>query len=417
MRTAQPLPVLVAAALVLVAPSAPAQDLVVRVAAYNAEDIRTSDIASEHQPRLDRIAETIQRLRPNILLLSEIAYDQAGGFRHAEDSAAGEIPDGVAPGQNAARFVDRFLSRPQARGLEPIEYQTWMPPVNTGEPSGFDLDRSGSTARTWPSPSPANPDGSPAAQTPEQREFGNDAWGFGTFPGQYGMALLVDPRFEILHDHIRTYRLFRWKDLPGSAQPTAPDGTPWYDQAAWDAFRLSSKTLASVPIRLPNDQIVYCVISHPTPPAFDGPESRNKLRNRDEIRLLRAYLDNEPWLTDDHGDPGGLPPGAIAIVLGDLNADPTGGSSIGDPIAHLLASPALGPDPAPVSEIEVERLDPSDTARFGLRVDYVLPGRALGVVRTGIWREPADQHRAAPSDHFTVWAEFVVPSTNTPAGT
>jgi hypothetical protein len=225
------------------------------------------------------------------------------------------------------------------------------------------------------------------------------------------MALLVDPRFEIFHDQIRTYRLFRWKDLPGAAPPRV-EGTDWYTPEAWDDLRLASKTLAAVPVRLPNDQVVYCVLSHPTPPAFDGPEGRNKLRNRDEIRLLRAYLDNEPWLTDDHGDPGGLPPGAHAIVLGDLNADPKDGSSIGNPIAHLLGSRALGPDPVPTSHAAIDGLDPTDTARFGLRVDYVLPGKDLRVLRSGIWRSAATEENVPPSDHFPVWAEIVVPDTN-----
>lgn len=394
------LPTVAAALLALLTGPAGAQDLAIRVATYNVEDVRTADLLADDHPRLARIAETIQRLRPNILLLNEVAYDPP-----PEDA-----PD-AAPGRNAQRFVERHLAIPQAPGLQPIRYQAWMPPVNTGIPSGHDLDRSGQSVRTPPPADPARPDGSPPPQTPEQRAYGNDAFGFGTFPGQYGMALLVDARFEILHDQIRTYRLFRWKDLPGAAPPRAEDAD-WYTSEAWDDLRLASKTLAAVPVRLPNDQVVYCVLSHPTPPAFDGPEGRNKLRNRDEIRLLRAYLDNEPWLTDDHGDPGGLPPGAHAIVLGDLNADPQDGNSIGNPIAHLLGSPALGPDPVPTSREPINGLDPNDTTRFGLRVDYVLPGKDLRVLRSGIWRSAATEENVPPSDHFPVWAEIVVPGTN-----
>jgi hypothetical protein len=385
-------------------PPASAQPLAIRVATWNAEDISTLDILTDDQPRLMAIAETIQRLRPNILLLNEIAYDHPEG------------PDWLrtdtTPGQNARRFVDRYLSVPRADALAPIAFNTWMPPVNTGQPSGHDLDRSGQAVTEWPRPAPANPDGTPPRQTNDQRAFGNDAHGFGTYPGQYGMALLVDPRFEILHDRIRTYRLFHWADLPNVQPPSLPDGSPWYTSETWDGFRLSSKTLADVPVRLPNGTIVHCVISHPTPPAFDGPENRNKLRNRDEIRLLRAFLDNEPWLIDDHGDPGGLPPGAHAIVLGDLNADPKSGNSIGNPIAHLLDSPALAPDPAPTTDTPAEGLAPHHTAAFGLRVDYVLPGKGLETLRTGIWHPAASESGPAASDHFPVWAELVVPGTN-----
>lgn len=379
------------------------QPLAIRVATWNIEDVSTLDILTDDQPRLAAIAETIQRLRPNILLLSEIAYDHPEG--------PDWLRSDTVPGQNARRLVERYLSTPKADSLAPILYTTWMPSVNTGQPSGHDLDRSGQAVTEWPRPPATNRDGSPPRQTDDQRAFGNDAHGFGTYPGQYGMALLVDPRFEILHDRVRTYRLFRWADLPNASAPTSPDG-PWYTPEAWAEFRLSSKTLADIPVRLPNGTIVHCVISHPTPPAFDGPENRNKLRNRDEIRLLRAFLDNEPWLIDDHGDAGGLPPGAHAIVLGDLNADPQTGDSIGNPIAHLLGSPALAPDPAPATDTPAEGLAPHHTAAFGLRVDYVLPGKGLEVLRTGIWRPAASESTPAPSDHFPVWAELVVPGTN-----
>ena len=366
------------------------------IATWNIEDVRTADLRNptpEAQARLTAIAATIDALNPQILLLNEIAYD------HPAPPNAPNWPQTRAanpPGQNAQRFADRYL--PHRR------FTAWMPESNTGEPSGHDLDRSGQAVTEPPPFDPAQP------QTPAQRAYGNDAFGFGTFPGQYAMALLVAPGYEILHDQIRTYRLFRWANLPDAQPPTLPDGTPWYTPQAWTDFRLSSKALAAVPVRLPSRTILYCVISHPTPPAFDGPEARNKHRNRDEIRLLRGYLDNAPWLTDDQGRPGGLPPGTHAVVLGDLNADPRDGSSIGDPIAHLLASSVLAPDPAPASDIPMDNLDPWDTALFRLRVDYVLPTRAIDVRSTGVWRDFAPAEKL-PSDHFPVWAEIVVPGT------
>lgn len=377
----------------------PRPDHTLRVASWNIEDVRAADIdtpSSQAKARLESVAATIDRIKPQILLLNEIAYD------HPTASSV------TSRGQNAQRFADRYLPR--------HGFTAWMPESNTGEPSGHDLDRSGEAITELVSIDPALP------QTAAQRAYGNDAFGFGTFPGQYAMGLLVAPGYEILHDRIRTFRLFRWADLPDAQPPANADGTPWYTPEAWAEFRLSSKTLAAVPVRLPSGTIIYCVISHPTPPAFDGPEGRNKHRNRDEIRLLRAYLDNAPWLTDDQGHPGGLPPGAHAIVLGDLNADPRKGSSIGDPIAHLLASPVLGPDPAPISDILIEQLDPSDTAMFRLRVDYVLPTAGIEVADTGVWRDfrpvetppipPTPSIPAiAPSDHFPVWADIVVPDT------
>ncbi len=356
----------------------------VRIMTFNAEDIRPADISSPDQPRLRAIAGVIDSLDPDIVLIQEMARDAAG--------------------LNAQRFADRWLPK--------AGYTAFMPETNTGIPSGHDLDRSGQAVTEYPLPDPSGPDGSPPRQTDDQRAYGNGCFGFGTFPGQYGMALLVSPRCEILHDQIRTYRLFRWSDLPCAEPPASPDGTDWYPPEVWGVLRLASKTLADIPVRLPDGSVIHCVVSHPTPPAFDGPEARNKVRNRDEIRLLRAYLDNESWLVDDSGRPGGLRPGAQAIVMGDLNADPIDGSSVGNPIGYLLASPRLAPDPSPSSPVPVDRLDPTDTAMFRLRVDYLLPTSEVELLDTGIWRpESIESH---PSDHFPVWADIVVPRTKRP---
>ena len=66
-------------------------------------------------------------------------------------------------------------------------------PVNTGVDSGLDLDRNGEL-------------GGPG-----------DAWGFGQFPGQYGMV--VYSKFPIGTDSVRTFQNFLWKDMPDSLLP------------------------------------------------------------------------------------------------------------------------------------------------------------------------------------------------------
>lgn len=349
-----------------------------RVATYNLEDVRTNDVTRSSHPRLETVAGVIRTVRPDILLLQEIARDEAG--------------------TNAQRFADRYLPK--------LGMTAYMPETNTGIASGHDLDNNGVVVDFYPEPEDSDAHGRPPRQTPEERAYGNDCFGFGTFPGQYAMALLVRPGYTILTDRVRTYRLFRWTDLPGAESPRNTDGSPWYSPAAWVSLRLSSKTLADVPVRLPDSTVLHCVISHPTPPAFDGPEGRNKARNRDEIRLLRAFLDNEPWLIDDQGNPGGLPPGEHAVVMGDLNADPVDGSALDDPIALLMAASVLGPDPMPSSDVLIDGLDPTDTARFRLRVDYVLPTSNLEVLATGVHR-PAEGADPEPSDHFMVWADIV----------
>jgi endonuclease/exonuclease/phosphatase family metal-dependent hydrolase len=359
------------------------QPIALRVATFNIEDVRSKHLATNDHPRLKQIAAIIQRIRPNVLLLNEIETSTDDGPSNAE------------------KFAYNYLAVSQADGLKPIIYETFTPSTNTGIHSGFDLDNSGSVDRNIPERSDR--------QTPQQRIYGNDCYGFGTFPGQYGMALLVDRRLVIDLDNIRTFQEFLWKDLPNAQPPMQSDDTPWYDETEWAAMRLSSKTFADVPIRLPNGSVLHALISHPTPPAFDGPEQRNKLRNHDEIALIRAYIENNQSLYDDGGGNGGLEPDASFVILGDLNADPVDGSSIEMTLfTQLFSSDRLADDTHPSSDIEIDRLGNTDTAMFGLRVDYVLPSVDITIRSSGIWRDAGDLGRF-PSDHFPVWADVVVP--------
>jgi len=362
----------------------------IRVATYNIQDVRTSDLLADSQPRLRQIAEDIHAIDADVLLLNEIAYDKIGypGVPNNQHTS----------GLNADRFVKRYLKQPA--------YNTIILESNTGIPSCHDLDNSGTAITTPPAQNTRSADSSFPKLTVDQRAYGNDSQGFGIFPGQYSMALLVSPKFEIIRENIRIYRLFKWSDLPDVRPPKKADGTAWYGTQAWEEIRLPSKTLADIPVRTPSGAIIHFVVSHPTPPGFDGAEKRNRIRNRDEIRLLRAFMDNESWLVDDNGQKGGLQPGAHAIILGDLNADPTDGPSLKKTIAHLLTSPVLAPDRPPTSDVKINKLDPWDTARFGLRVDYILPTKNLTITQSGIWRMQKNDTTTPPSDHFPVWADI-----------
>ena len=350
-----------------------------RIAVFNIQDVRSEDLDTPDNARLKRIAGIIQRIRPNIILLSEIA-------RRQDDTDS-----------NADRFVKLYLGVAQGPGLEPISFESYTPTTNTGIPSGQDLDNSGETI-TSTSDVPA-----------QARGYANDCFGYGTFPGQYAMALLVSPQLTIQTDQIRTFQKFLWKDLPDHAAPTNPDGSPWYTPESWDIFRLSSKNFADVPILLPNGSTLHALISHPTPPAFDGPEQRNKRRNHDEIRLIREYIDNNQSLFDDEGLPGGLGAESSFVILGDLNADPTDGASLDMVMmTQLLTSPRLAKDAFPSSPIKAQGLDTTDTSHFRLRVDYVLPSRDLTILDSGVWRI-TDDAMDFPSDHFPVWIEAIIP--------
>lgn len=382
--------------------------MTVRIATYNVGDVRGDEIADPSNVRLRRLAQTIQRVRPNIIFLNEIAYDTPGVLGTPSDAPAG---------QNAQRFADSFLASPQSPELRPIRYKAFMAVVNTGISSGLDLDNNGKVVTAYPTPAASRPDGRHAKPSAEAIEYAGDCWGFGTFPGQYGMALLVDERLVILGDEVRTFHLMPWDFIPGALLPVTADGKPWFSPDEQPQVRLSSKAHWDIPVKLPNKAIIHFLCSHPTPPVFDGEEDRNGKRNHDEIRFWADYIENASYIVDDTNTPGGLDKRAHFVILGDLNADPDEGDAYKSPVkSSLLTSRRIHEDDPPRSDIEIPGLDADDTAMFKLRADYLLPSRTLGVVRSGIWRErpiiggDASALAPYPSDHFPVWMELLVPN-------
>jgi endonuclease/exonuclease/phosphatase family metal-dependent hydrolase len=336
--------------------------------------------------RAAKIAAVIQHQRPDLLLLNEFDYD--------------------AGGRAAALFQQRYLAVSQ-HGQAPIHYPyRYSAPVNTGVPSGMDLDHDGKAGG------------------------GNDAWGFGLHPGQYGMLVLS--RYPIDAARARTFRLLKWSAMPQPSVPVDPNtGQAWYPPTAWSQLRLSSKSHWDLPVRTPLGRIHF-LVSHPTPPVFDGPEDRNGARNRDEIRLWREYVSGGalPWLCDDRGSCGGLAADAAFVIAGDQNSDPHDGDSGEDAIASLLAHPRVLAAPAPRSEGAVLAAratgggnlgqrgpDAEDTGDFGpkvgnLRLDYVLPSRGLSIAGSGVfWPAPGTEGAdwLDATDHHLVWVDLTKP--------
>ncbi len=372
-----------------------ASTLAIRVATFNLEDVRPDDVADARNPRMRQLAETIQRIAPNVILLNEIAFAAPNDFSRPETGS-----------WTAEQFVKNYLSVPQKEGLTPITYHVYTSRPNTGMPSGFDLDQSGEAQSAFPLPEPVAADGTRPPVSERARTYGNDSWGYGTFPGQYGMALLVDERLSIDTEKIRTFRLFPWKSMPDPELPRKEDGSMFYPAEVLDLFRLSSKSHWDVPVTLPNGAVIHFLCSHPTPPAFDGPEDRNKRRNHDEIRFWADYIANADYIVDDANVRGGLPGDSAFVILGDLNADPDEGDSYRDPIDRfLLSNQRINSATAPTSDFSIEGLDADDTARFGLRVDYILPSARLTPLASGVWRQVED----GTSDHFPVWMDLAVP--------
>jgi hypothetical protein len=382
----------------LILPSAAgAKSATIRFATFNASLNRNfagqlvSDLSTPSNAQAAAVAEIIQRVRPDVLLINEFDF--------------------VAGGLAAELFQDNYLSVAH-NGAAAIEYPHYfVAPSNTGIPSGFDLNNNGVIG---------GPD---------------DAFGFGFFPGQFGMA--VYSMYPIDYDAIRTFQLFLWKDMPGAMLPDDPN-TPapadWYSPAELEVFRLSSKSHWDVPIQIGKKQ-VHFLVSHPTPPVFDGPEDRNGTRNNDEIRFWADYITPgraSRYIYDDEGGTGGLKPGSRFVIAGDQNSDPLDGDSIPGSIQQLIEHPLVntkvtpesagGPEASVLqgganlthqSDPRFDTADFSDTAPGNLRADYVLPRKNLKIVGSGVfWPRTTDPFfyltgvfPFPSSDHRAVWID------------
>ncbi len=124
----------------------------IRIATFNVFELSCKKIDERDaqgnygNAQLKNAAEILRRVRPQILLVNEIDYH---------------------PMENCARlFYERYL-RVAGEGLRGLDfpYLVYLP-VNTGVPSGLDLNNDGDT------------------------QDAEDAWGFGEYPGQYGAEVL-----------------------------------------------------------------------------------------------------------------------------------------------------------------------------------------------------------------------------------
>jgi len=357
-----------------------------RIATFNAAlsrkgpGVLVRDLEQMKQRQIKAVIEIITTVRPDILLINEFDHDR----------------DGVALGLFIKALADAGHDFTHS----------YSAPSNTGEPSGIDLNGDGKIAGP------------------------NDAFGFGRFPGHYGMALLS--RFPIAAKDARSFRKLLWKDVPGAEMPVKT-GAAFYPAEVRGVFRLSSKSHWDVPVILPDDRKLHVLASHPTPPVFDGPEDANGLRNRDEVLLWARYLDGLP-LMDDAGQNGPFA-GRYFAILGDLNADPFDGDGRHDGIGTLLnhsrvqdtmprskggvaaTEKQAGSNSSHMGDPALDTADWRDDGGPGnLRVDYVLPSKNLKVTSSGVFWPPKGAPGAkligsgkpVSSDHRLVWVDIAL---------
>ncbi|GLP96560.1 endonuclease/exonuclease/phosphatase family protein [Paraferrimonas sedimenticola] len=382
-----------------------AESTTVRFATFNASFDRqqSGQLASEMRvadnPQIQRVAEIIQRVRPDVMLITE--FDNDG---HAQNPQA------------MRDFIGNYLAKSQ-NGAEPIDYpHFYLVPTNTGKLAKVDRNGDGQLSRP------------------------QDTYGFGMFHGQFAFAVVSKYPLDLAK--ARSFQSFLWKDMPNASLPDATPGSgkkDYFSQAVLEDFRLSSKNHLDLPVKLPG-KTVHLLAMHPTPPVFDGPEDRNGRRNHDEIRLFADYIaaDSQTgaYLVDDRGNRGGLGKGKSFVLMGDFNADPFDGDSFQASVNQLLEHPQVHQKVArgnliPVSE-GAKQMQPKGqffgepshwTHVYPLRLDYVLPSADLNVVDSGVfWPKPGDKYRylvedehgnqakAVSSDHRLVWVDVTISS-------
>ncbi len=299
--------------------------------------------------QIDATAAIVARVDPDILLLTDVDYDL----------------DGVALQALADRmgFAHSFALLP-----------------NSGMATGLDLDGNGRIGEA------------------------RDAQGWGKFSGDSGMGLLS--RWPIDAGAVQDLSTLLWRDVPGATLPQEP---LWSDAVA-AVQRLSTTGHWIVPVLAPGGPVDIMAFSA-TPPVFDGPEDRNGLRNRDELRLWTQVLD---------GAFGAAP--RDFVVLGNANLDPADGEGLHDAMQAFLADPRLT-DPRPASPGGKAAADPDqsgdpalDTADWpdgapgNLRVDYALPAATWTVTGAGVfWPDPDDPDAAlaqTAGPHRLVWVDL-----------
>ena len=265
----------------------------------NFEGQLVADLSTPDNVQAKTVAEIIQRTRPDVLLINEF-----------------DFVDGNVRGRPLPRELPRRKPERRAADRLPVRLSSRRP--NTGIPSGFDFNNNGVVG---------GPD---------------DAFGFGFFPGQFGMA--VFSKYPIDVDASARSRTSSGRTCPARSYPTTPRRRAGRLVLAGRARRVPA--VVEEPLgRADRDrrQTVHFLVCHPTPPVFDGPEDRNGRRNHDEIRFWADYIAprGSGYIYDDDGKTGDLHPAEQFVIAGDQNSDPLDGDSIPGAIQQLLESPRV----------------------------------------------------------------------------
>lgn len=326
-------------------------DTRLRVAIFHTELSRDGpglllrDILSGEDAQVAAVSKVVRHVNPDVLVLGDIDFDYHTAALTALSDQIGD-------------FAYQFMRMP-----------------NRGRQSGYDLDGDGRIGRA------------------------GDAWGYGEYTGQGGLAVLSKYPFGTVEE----FSALPWTDLEDAlALPDTPATHLLSTTAHWE-----------VPVLLGDDQRVTLLTWHATAPVFDGPKDRNGRRNHDEavfwVQRLANSLPQHP------------------IIAGFSNLDPVDGDGRPDALNALLQHPALN-DVRPESKgaaeaglsdnshrgpAKLDTVDWPDDGPGNLRVDYILPSSTLQVIDAGVfWPLPNEllgQEVVQASRHRLVWVDVLVP--------
>ena len=292
------------------------------------------------------------------------------------------------------------------------------------------------TALRWPT-TPAFFQGSismATATSPDDdrgtRDHGNDSLGYGTYPGEYSMAVLS--RFPMLEDESRTFQKLLWKDLPGHHIPPGlllGGGSAKRSDCRASLTGIYRSTLMAG----------LCISSFSSDAAGLRRRGRQeRRRNFDEIKLWVEYLELETNLTDDQGVGGGYRSSDPFVIVGDLNAAPlVEGRRARDRFASRsmtgrrqsincssirafrTAGRSLTSRGASITgrrrriSQDLRGSSERSTSVFGqgARIDYILPSKNLEIAGGVFWPSPDEDPEGASwaddaSDHRLVWLDI-----------
>ena len=365
-----------------------------RYAAFNVVDLGTKQVQEPGNSQAEAAARVIQEVDPDVLVVNELANNRQEATA-PKDATLDDVPTDQT---NIEAFVDNYLSEPQGKNLEGIEYEyTLQPESNTGLLPEDDYD--------------FNKDGT-AGERP------GDAFGFGEYPGHYAFGIASKYPFD--EEAIRSFQEFLWDDMPGNLIPLeGEEGVDTEDsiyltEDELDVFRLSSKTHLDVPFDV-DGETVHGLFSHPTPAVFDFANNFNGRWNHDENRFWADYVAGAEYIYDDSGTEGGIDDDASYVLLGDMNAGP-GDEPLDPATKYFVDNDDFNTRNLPTSPGGAQLGNQYATANFGgggSKVDWVLPSPDLSLRSSSVvWpsadankRGLADDVREA-SDHRLVWADI-----------